>query len=140
MNRYAGKQGDFALAIGKFVEETKNDMTDMFRAVAINIGNSVIRMSPVDTGRFRGEWQFSIGTPPASQTGRIDKDGSQSSAELVSGALQFKAGDQAWITNLLPYAIPLEYGHSDQAPNGMVRVTMARVQQIITDAVNGTQG
>ena len=29
-----------------------------------------------------------------------------------------------YISNALPYALPLEYGHSQQAPNGMIRVTV----------------
>ncbi|WP_256203847.1 MULTISPECIES: hypothetical protein [unclassified Pseudomonas] len=37
--------------------------------------------------------------------------------------------------NNLPYAIPLEYGHSTQAPAGMVRVTLANFQHIVDEAI-----
>lgn len=134
-SRYAGAQGAFSLAIGKFVEQTKQDMTNVFRAVTIEIGSSIIKMSPVDTGRFRGEWQFTIDTPATSFTGIEDVSGAIATAALVDGAIQFQAGETAYITNILPYAIPLEYGHSDQAPSGMVRITMARIQQILAEAV-----
>ncbi len=41
--------------------------------------------------------------------------------------------------NNLPYAIALEYGHSDQAPGGMVRITQARFQQIVEEAIRNNQ-
>lgn len=133
--RYGGKQGSFSASIDQWVQQTKDDLEELFRAVTISIGTSVIKISPVDTGRFRGEWQFTIDSPAAAQNGRIDPEGVQAIAEVVDGALMLQVGQTAWITNLLPYAIPLEYGHSDQAPNGMVRLTMARVQEIVRQEV-----
>ncbi|MNJ81742.1 hypothetical protein D3C77_807050 [compost metagenome] len=44
-------------------------------------------------------------------------------------------GQTAFIVNNLPYAIPLEYGHSSQAPAGMVRVTLANFQRIVDEAI-----
>jgi hypothetical protein len=41
--------------------------------------------------------------------------------------------------NNLPYAVPLEYGHSKQAPGGMVRITLARFQQIVDEAIRNNQ-
>ena len=49
------------------------------------------------------------------------------------------AGQVAFIVNNLPYAIPLEYGHSTQAPNGMVRITVERFQQIVDAAARNNQ-
>ena len=48
-------------------------------------------------------------------------------------------GAFAYIINNLPYAIPLEFGHSTQAPGGMVRVTVARFQQIVQEAIRNNQ-
>lgn len=133
-NKYAGAQGSFSAQIQAFVHQTKEDMEELFRVVVIQVGTSVIKMSPVDTGRFRGEWQFTIETPAATQNGRADPTGGAAVAEIVDGALMLQVGQTAWLVNLLPYAIPLEYGHSDQAPDGMVRLTVARFQQIVEDA------
>jgi hypothetical protein len=41
--------------------------------------------------------------------------------------------------NNLPYGIALEYGHSKQAPSGMIRVTLARFQQIVDEAIRNNQ-
>lgn len=132
-------QGSFALDIAKFAEDAKGAIDDVMREIIIEIGGSVIRMSPVDTGRFRGNWQFSIGAASTGELDRLDKNGSAATAELVNGAIQFKAGETAYIVNNLPYAIPLEYGHSDQAPGGMVRITLERFQRIVLEAVRNHQ-
>ncbi|WP_110947388.1 hypothetical protein [Pseudomonas bohemica] len=90
-------------------------------------------------GRFRGNWMFSIGSPDNNTTEEVDPSGSKSMARIVNGAIEFKAGETAYITNSLPYAIPLEYGHSTQAPGGMVRITVARFQQIVLEAIRNNQ-
>ena len=51
----------------------------------------------------------------------------------------FTPGQMAYIINNLPYAIPLEFGHSTQAPGGMVRVTVARFQRIVLEAIRNNQ-
>jgi len=48
--------------------------------------------------------------------------------------LNLKAGQVIYLVNNLPYAIPLEYGHSSQAPGGMVRLTVQKWRPIV-DAV-----
>lgn len=135
MNRYAGKQGSFGLQLAEFAEQAKEAVDASLREVVIELGNSLIRMSPVDTGRFRGNWQFSIDTPAEGALADMDPAGTETSARLAGDSILFKAGETAYIVNNLPYAIPLEYGHSDQAPGGMVRVTLARFQQIVEDAI-----
>lgn len=87
-------------------------------------------------GRFRGNWQVSFGVPAAGETGRIDPE---SDTTLNAGSTVIAAYNSSinsiWITNNVPYSVPLEYGHSSQAPLGMVRVTMADAQKYIRDAV-----
>lgn len=86
-------------------------------------------------GRFRGNWQFSIGSPATGTLDQIDPSGNVTMAALRAQVEGLTAGETAYIVNNLPYGIPLEYGHSTQAPNGMVRVTLARFQQIVAAAV-----
>lgn len=139
-NKYAGVQGSFSAQIKSFVEQTKDEMTELFQNVVIAVGTSVIKISPVDTGRFRGEWQFTIDAPAQTQNGRVDPSGNEAIADVVDGALLLQIGQTAWLVNLLPYAIPLEYGHSDQAPNGMVRITVARFQEIVRKEAERIKG
>ncbi|WP_039012873.1 hypothetical protein [Pseudomonas brassicacearum] len=138
-SRYGGQQGGFAESLAKFAEQAKGAIDDVFREVVIEVGMSVIRLSPVDTGRFKGNWQLTIGSPSAHSVDTFDKAGHETIAELVSQANQLEAGQIAYIVNNLIYAIPLEYGHSDQAPAGMVQITLARFQQIVEEAVRNNQ-
>lgn len=212
----AGQSGSFALSLAQFAEKAKEAIDASLREIVIELGSSVIRMSPVGNpeiwaanvahrekntreaddydfkvaarntvinltesnfiksgklkkgvkyakpltkaervqnfnvnglvsgkdyigGRFRGNWMFSIGSPDNTTTDEVDPSGRKSTARIVDGAIEFKAGDTAYITNSLPYAIPLEFGHSQQAPGGMVRITVARFQQIVLEAIRNNQ-
>lgn len=86
-------------------------------------------------GRFRGNWQFSIDSPATDELERIDPSGSEAIAVLITQVQALTIGQTAYIVNNLPYAIPLEYGHSTQAPAGMVRVTLASFQRIVDEAI-----
>lgn len=139
MNKYSGKTGSFALQLAEFAEQAKDAVDASLREIIIEIGNSLIRMSPVDTGRFRGNWQMSIDAPAAGTLSAVDPTGAEAAARIAGDSILFRAGTTAFIVNNLPYAIPLEYGHSDQAPGGMVRITQARFQQIVLEAIRNNQ-
>lgn len=86
-------------------------------------------------GRFRGNWQVSIGAPASGETPGVDPGGGKtiaSGSAVIGGA---HAGVVIWIINNVPYSIELEYGHSKQAPNGMVRVTAEEFQAIVDEQV-----
>ncbi len=138
-SRYGGQQGSFAESLAAFAEQTKEAIDDVFREVVIEIGTSVIRLSPVDTGRFKGNWQFTVGAPSNQSLDTVDKSGHETIAELVAQASNLEAGQVAYIVNNLVYGVPLEYGHSDQAPAGMVQITLARFQQIVLEAIRNSQ-
>ncbi|MFU6376422.1 HK97 gp10 family phage protein [Metapseudomonas otitidis] len=135
----ASQLGSFVLSLAEFAAQSNEAIDASLREIVIEIGNSLIRMSPVDTGRFRGNWQFSIDAPAQGTLDTVDPAGAATSARLVGDALLFRAGETAYVVNNLPYAIPLEYGHSDQAPGGMVRITVARFQQIVLEAIRNNQ-
>lgn len=152
MKKYSGGQGSFGKNLADFANLAKEAIDASLREVVIEIGNSVIRMSPVDTGRFRGNWQFSIDTPAGGTLSNYDASGKEASARLEGEFLLFKAGETAFIVNNLPYALVLEFGgyegptekvtregFSRQAPHGMVRITLARFQQIVEQAIRNNQ-
>lgn len=85
-------------------------------------------------GRFRSNWQLTTGAPAVGEIDEIESAG-ETIAKIVAGAGDLSAGEVAYIVNNLPYAIPLEYGHSTQAPAGMVRVTVADFQRLVEDAI-----
>ncbi|HCH0655779.1 TPA: hypothetical protein NKO55_000303 [Enterobacter asburiae] len=86
-------------------------------------------------GRFRGNWQVSFDERTTEETGRIDKSGGET---LRAGNLvlsQFRVGmKEVFFCNNVPYAYPLEMGHSSQAPGGMVRITAAEAARFFDEA------
>lgn len=216
MSKYSGLNGSFAENIRQFAEQAQAGLDATFREIVIEIGSSVIRMSPVGNpeiwaanvahratnkraaddydfkvavrntlinlddsnftkagklkrgvkyakpltkterdqnfnvnglvagkdyvgGRFRGNWQFSIGVPAEGELDQVDPAGGVTLAKLRLQVEQLTIGQTAYIVNNLPYAVPLEYGHSKQAPGGMVRITLARFQQIVDEAIRKHQ-
>ncbi|WP_053870486.1 hypothetical protein [Pseudomonas putida] len=85
-------------------------------------------------GRFRSNWQLTSGAPAVGEIEDIESAG-ETLDRLLVAAGDLSAGEVAYIVNNLPYAIPLEYGHSSQAPGGMVRVTVADFQRIVEEAI-----
>jgi len=87
-------------------------------------GKKIIRLSPVDTGRFKENWLTAIGQANTS----IDLP---SGFGLTPTVKLLRPGDTIFFTNSLPYAFRLEFGWSGQAPLGMVRITIVDWQGIV---------
>jgi hypothetical protein len=123
--------------IRKFQQKTQLSMDVVLRKVVIDMTNSMVMMSPVDTGRFRGNWMIGVGSPDTSTIEAVDKEGSTTIARITAATGEINAGGVVYITNSLPYARRLEYGWSDKAPSppGIVRATVQRYTQYIANAV-----
>jgi hypothetical protein len=133
--------GPFELSIRQFAARAGENADKVVRDVVLEIWSRVIIRSPVDTGRFRANWQYSLGQMrPGSLTvtGSSAAPASAPGAPLVGLAGAAKAVHV--IHNNLPYARSLEYGHSQkQAPNGMVRLTIREFANIVDGAAKGAK-
>lgn len=119
----------FSDDLQKFAEKTGATVDETLRAVTFELFASVITDTPVDTGRARGNWQCRIDQQP---TGTVGTTGAGAAIAAVRDELDvFGVGHAAWLVNNLPYIERLEYGHSRQAPAGMVRKNVARIRQIV---------
>lgn len=134
----------FALDLQKFAEKAKSNVSVVVRKTAIDLLTAVVMRTPVGNpdfwkskppkgyvgGRLRANWNVSLVTPDESTTDATDKTGSGAIARGNEAIGQADGIKDIWMVNALPYAIPVEYGHSDQqAPAGMVRVSVAEFQQ-----------
>ncbi len=127
---------DFALDISKFVEKTKLDLKTVTRKIMLDVFVRVILRTPVDTGRARGNWQTTLGSPAAGEIDRKTKVGGGAPASEAAAIVATFPGDgYVYLTNNVPYILPLEYGSSGQAPAGMVRITLAEYQRFVDEAV-----
>ncbi|AHG23465.1 hypothetical protein O197_49 [Edwardsiella phage eiAU-183] len=88
-------------------------------------------------GRFRGNWQVSFNAPIDTAIDRIDKSGGATLAagDAVLAGLNLDQVHSVWFCNNVPYARRLEFGWSNQAPNGIVRITAAEARRYIAQAI-----
>lgn len=123
----------FTLDIQAFVAKAKKNPEIVMRQVSMKLFSAIIKASPVDTGRFRGNWQTTGVTPATGLIAGVDPTGNKA----VNSAATFITNAPGWgtftLTNNLPYAERLEYGWSKQAPTGMVRINVVRFQQLINE-------
>ena len=124
----------FSGDIRNFAKDATEAHNKITRAATIELFGGVIKSTPVDTGRARGNWQTAVGTPPTDELERDDKSGAQAIAEVEANTPP-GAGQQTYMVNNLPYIFALEEGSSTQAPEGMVRKNVDRVQRIVNKAI-----
>lgn len=110
--------------------KTEDKMSRAVRKITLDAFSNVIMMSPVDTGRFRGNWQTAIGDAPDGTVEAVDPSGNTVIAKVQGVTAGMEPGDVVYMANNLPYAQRLEDGYSGQAPNGMVKLTVQRFQPI----------
>ncbi|WP_207463556.1 hypothetical protein [Gilliamella apis] len=112
----------------------------------------IIRMSPVGQpaiwkskppknytgGLFRGNWQVSFDIPITNTIDRIDPTGMEALKEGIEQIGKFTYSVKSvYFTNNLPYSVALEFGHSTQAPNGMVRIAALNAQTHFENLARG---
>ncbi len=123
----------FPSDIEKIAKKLNQSIESTVRATALELFGSIIVGTPVLTGRAKGNWQTSINEPITSV---IDRAGdTEAIAELKNVAGGSIAGKILWLSNNLPYIRRLEFdGHSSQAPAGMVRINVSRINSIVSNA------
>ena len=126
---------DFLDTITQWIEETETRVDETLQTIVLKIGESVVTLSPVDTGRFKGNWQLGIDQTTTSSLVRMDPEGFATLSEIAQKVNSFTAGQIAYIQNHVLYGYDLEYGSSMQAPDGVVRVTAQRFARIVNEAI-----
>ena len=121
----------FADQVRAWERKTERKMDLAVRKIALQMFTRIILKSPVDSGRFRGNWQLAIGSVPEGTLELDDKTGTATIAKGAAIALGMNAGDIVYFANNLPYARRLEEGYSQQAPAGMVALTVQEFQSIV---------
>lgn len=135
--------GEFEIAVLAAEDTAKRQLVTVHKKIILEALSRVVKKTPVDTGRARGNWQVTIGSPatgtldikdrkrrkpgtPAPRTATRDAAAAQERALATISSLQPFAS--VWISNNLDYIIYLENGSSKQAPNGMLSVTVEELR------------
>lgn len=122
-------------------EMQRRAAVDILRLVVLGtpVGNKTIWNEPGKArvgyagGRARANWFVSINSPTRTTTEAVDPHGGAAIAEGNSTISTAGPGNSIHLTNNLPYIIPLNQGHSHQAPIGFI-------ERAIQAAVVGIQG
>ena len=111
------------------------DLAKFAKAIGVGLGiavdkigrelhTGIVRKTPVDTGRARASWDATIGAPSTKTAGggySIQPDGKE----------------EVFIVSNLDYIEALENGHSQQAPQGMVTISVAEIEADIDGILQG---
>lgn len=123
-----------ALAANKAL--TKSDMNKAVRVTAIKIWGDIIKLTPVDSGRARGNWFIGMSVTP--EVGSANER--KGTAYVVDALPKDVISNKVFLYNNLPYIEKLEFGgygnedtektntrgFSKLAPKGMVRVSLLK--------------
>lgn len=130
---------NFAIDLSNITEKYKVRLDVIVRKVSFDLFGNVIMRSPVDTGRFRQNWQVGINQQPSdvlegTDKGSVNQSGvgdSRAKVKALGELKSAKGGDVIYLVNNLPYADRLEDGWSPQAAGGIVGVSVAEFKDIV---------
>lgn len=122
----------WSIPLDRIAQRTGLKIETVARKVTFDLFRAVVLKSPVDTGRFRANWNVSYGTPNITFSDATER--SRSDAEIQK-ALTFPVGGVAYMSNGLPYAQRLEMGSSQKAPQGMVRLSAMEFSDYVRRAI-----
>lgn len=111
-----------------FHDKVETRVAQATRWVALEALRRVIFKSPVRDGRFRGNWQASVGVRPDGTLEIDDTDGNPTFSAGTQAIATMPPYSVVYLVNNLDYAEALENGHSQQAPAGVVAVTVAEIE------------
>lgn len=115
---------NFTLDMSKYGEKTIKQIDQFVRKTAIDLTTSIIKSTPVDTGRARANWFVSFESAIEDTT--TDTNSAKALSNATNTLLKDKIGKYIYIQNNLDYIAGLEYGKSKQAIKGMVRINVER--------------
>lgn len=131
-----GTLRNFSARIGALAEKVEGAGTLAQRTVAIAIVQPLVMSTPVGNsalwadprppypgyvgGRARGNWHVTVGAGDEKTTNDVDAGGGRTIAAARESIEQSTPRQSIYIQNNLPYIVPLNDGHSRQAPAGFV--------------------
>ena len=118
----------FSLQVDKAVDNMADELEKTARGTLLEIYRRSIQKTPIVTGRLRSNWQTNIGSEPTGE-----KDIGHDSMSMANKVMtSFSSGDTVYFANNLPYAVPIENGHSQKnAPRGMLKLSVFEVTGVL---------
>lgn len=151
----------FAEDVQKFAEKTGQNASETAVATLQQLNRLVVKRTPVDTGQARGGWIASVGSVSLSASGKKDKTGestiqkANSQAENAPGSVYYLINNVnhiavleyggyptpvkrgSWDKKSKSYKIKSTNGYSQQAPSGILRVSLMEIGDYMQSVING---
>jgi len=108
----------FKVAFDASVAETLRQADVIYQVGCSRMFADIVKRTPVDTGFARAAWWQSVGSVGSGNAPPVG----------------FTTADSVFFANNAQYIERLEYGHSQQAPQGMVRITLAEANRYFQEA------
>ncbi len=118
-----------------FATGAQERMDAVVRGTLVELSTRLVMRSPVDTGRFRGNWHLGVGAPIPYSLNTFDKAGGSTLSRMRGAIPKDELDTVYYITNNVLYGMALEMGHSKQAPRGVVRVTAMEFDAMVRGAL-----
>lgn len=125
--------------IADFIREFEAEKDFIFREASKRVSNSIVRLSPVDEGEYVADWDVKIGGWPSDTNPPNDPKKTKTRARLRQVIEGAKYGDAIFFENDDAAAIKLEFGYSNQAPQGVVRLTVRKWRGFVRGAARAAQ-
>lgn len=129
---------DFAATIDAWATESGDRLERIWKASAQQLGSVANNGVPVDTGFARASFQASTDAMPAINPNATNKGSaavSGSFGEISATIAGATLGQTIFLGWTAAYILPLEYGHSKQAPQGFARIAAAQWNTIVSSVV-----
>ena len=123
---------EFELGLDVFAKkEVPKAVGDFRDAVALEAVRGVVLLTPVDTGRLRGNWQTTVGAPAEGDIEATDKSGGPTIAKgagAIAGA-KSRPFEPIWLHNGVPYGEFVDRGTPLVPAVHMVEQTVNRLKR-----------
>jgi hypothetical protein len=136
MPRPAADTREFNAKISAWVKQSDARMRAVFQESTKRVISEAQRLIPVDTGFARASIRASLESMPQINGSARPIPGSTynyDEGQVAVVIANAKLGDKIYVGWTASYAIYLEYGHSQQAPSGFVRVAALQWRTIVSE-------
>lgn len=111
----------------RFKKTLEGDVDKLTQRVALKLLRELVVISPVDTGRFVGNWVVGIGRRNTAKSVSADPGRSIALRRGAQVIKRHRGPRSIFLSNNLPYAARLNEGWSQQAPANFVEKAIAKV-------------
>lgn len=133
---------DFSVRLNAYVKKVEGAGTKAQRAVAMAVMQPLVMSTPVGKvdlwnassrhsarpgyvgGRARANWHVTVGSADAETTEEVDPSGGKTITNAQGEVDSSTPGEAIYLNNNLTYIVPLNDGHSRQAPAGFVQIAV----------------